>query len=151
MSDEVAKLLAERTSRLVGDANLHVERFDAVDERTAFVGYSGHSDDSKAVLRATARPLVAAFGAALQELDWPEDVDGLVARAYDPTEPQHKRKGALEWEVSRDVATRYVAAEAADEDDESTERPEAVVGEAVATARMVYRDGHVEPLSFEES
>lgn len=150
VSEEVVKLLAERTGRLLDDVNLNVERFDAADERTAFVGYAGHSDDPREVVRVTARSVVAAFAVALREQDWPEEVDGLVLQAYDPTEPQHRRKGALEWEVSRAVAKRYAVAETAAQNDETAESPDAVVDDAVATARMVYADGRVEPLSIEE-
>ncbi|MFD1514213.1 hypothetical protein [Halomarina rubra] len=153
MSEEVVKLLAERTGRKLGDANMNVEQFDAIDERTLFVGYAGHSDDPSLVMRATARPVVAAFAVAMRELDWPEDVDGLVLRAYDPTEPQHRREGALEWEVSRSVAERYLAASEGESeagDGQPSEQPDAVVNEAVETARMVYADGHVEPISFDD-
>jgi hypothetical protein len=154
MNEDLPSALAERTGRLLEDVNLQVERFDAADERTAFLGYVGHADDAGAVLSKTARPVVAAFASVLATADWPDDVYGLVLRAYDPTEPKHDREGALEWEVSTAVARRYaLAAEgesdaAGDGDDAATdESPAAVVEDAVATARIVYADGRVEPFS----
>ena len=152
MSEETATMLAERTGRLLDEVNLQVEQFDAADGRTAFLGYVGHSDDPEAVLRETAAPVVGAFARALDEQDWPEDVDGLVVRAYDPTETPHRREGALEWEVSTALAGRYAAGAPADEleEDDPTESLESVVAEAVGTARMRYADGRVEPLSPDE-
>ncbi|MFC5970164.1 hypothetical protein ACFPYI_02355 [Halomarina salina] len=152
MSEERVTAIAERTGRLLDEVNLQVEQFDAADERTAFLGYVGHADDPEEVLRETAAPVVGAFAAALDERDWPEAVDGLVVRAYDPTEAPHRREGALEWEVSTALAGRYAAGAPAEELDESddTESLEAVVAEAVGTARMRYADGRVEPLSLGE-
>jgi hypothetical protein len=144
MAEGDPSVLAERTARLLDDVNLQVEQFDAADDRTAFLGYVGHADDSHEVLRETGRPVVAAFTTALREAGWP-DVDRLVVRAFDPTEPRHRREGALEWEVTVDLAERFAAA--SDGDDEAGETPAAVVADAMATARMVYADGRVEPLS----
>jgi hypothetical protein len=143
MAEGEPSVLAERTARLLDDVNLQVERFDAVDDRTAFLGYVGHADDSREVLRTTGRPVVAAFTTALREAGWP-DVDRLVVRAFDPTEPRHRREGALEWEVTADLAERFAAAS---DDGDAGETPAAVVADAMATARMVYADGRVEPLS----
>ena len=150
MSEEEVTTLAERTARTLDGVNLRVERFDAADERTAFLEYVGHSDDPEAVLRETAGPVVGGFATALDELDWPEDVDGLVVRVYDPTEVPHRREGALEWEVSTTLAERYAAAASTDETD-AGESPASVVAEAVGTARMRYADGRVEPLSGDGS
>ncbi|MWG36368.1 hypothetical protein [Halomarina oriensis] len=152
MTEELAGRLAEHTARLLEDVNLRVERYDAVDEDTAFLGYAGHADDARAVLQETARPVVAAFAAALDEEAWPT-VDGLVVRAYDPTTPRHRRDGALEWEVSAAVAERFAAASDAASDeaaDADTESPSTVVADAMATARIVHADGRVEPLPAEE-
>jgi hypothetical protein len=148
MNEDLPSALAERTGRLLEDVNLQVERFDAADERTAFLGYVGHADDAGAVLSKTARPVVAAFASVLAAADWPDEVDGLVLRAYDPTEPKHDREGALEWEVSTAVARRYaLAAEGEGESTPTDESPAAAVEDAVATARVVYSDGRVEPFS----
>lgn len=149
MSEETATALAERTGRLLDDVNMRVERFDAVDDRTAFLGYVGHADDPEAVLRETAGPVVGAFAAALDELGWPESIDGLVIRAYDPTEASHRREGALEWEVTTTLAERYAAVSTTEEaDEDANDSLESVVAEAVETARMRYADGRVEPLSL---
>ena len=152
MNEDLPSALAERTGRLLEDVNLQVERFDAADERTAFLGYVGHADDAGAVLSETARPVVAAFASVLAAADWPDDVDGLVLRAYDPTEPKHDREGALEWEVSTAVARRYaLAAEGAGdgegEGSPTDESPADAIEDAVDTARIVYADGRVEPFS----